>query len=280
MSAAWPSLSPIDLVLIPGLWLDGSSWDAVVPVLEHAGHRTHPLTLPGIGSSDADRSMITLRDHVHAVVAMIDSLDPTNRHVVLVGRSGGGAIARAAGGCTAKPRRACGVRRQHPGPARSTSHRFWVASLGKARKSLLRTYHAPAKATLTSETTGEGNLMNASTAVTINRPENEIISRLPEAESPLADDSAHVSYAAAPGDRGTEMRVVLDESASGGGLGNKVAAVLGKDPQRQLDDAVRRFKQLLETGEVIRSDGSPEGTDATRQRRRRPAEPVTPTTQG
>ena len=122
--------------------------------------------------------------------------------------------------------------------------------------------------------------MNASTAVTINRPENEIDSRLPEAESPLADDSAHVSYAAAPGDRGTEMRVVLDESASGGGLGNKVAAVLGKDPQRQLDDAVRRFKQLLETGEAIRSDGSPEGTDATRQRRRRPAEPVTPTTQG
>ena len=76
------------------------------------------------------------------------------------------------------------------------------------------------------------------------------------------------------------MRVVLDESASGGGLGNKVAAVLGKDPQRRLDDAVRRFKQLVETGEVIRSDGSPEGTDANRQRRRRPAEPLTPTTQG
>jgi uncharacterized membrane protein len=122
--------------------------------------------------------------------------------------------------------------------------------------------------------------MNASTAVTINRPENEIVGRLAEAESPLAEKSAHASYTAAPGDRGTEMRVVLDESASEGGVGNKVAAVLGKDPQRQLDDAVRRFKQLVETGEVIRSDGSPEGTDATRQRSRRPAEPVTPTTQG
>jgi pimeloyl-ACP methyl ester carboxylesterase len=96
LSSAWPSLSPMDLVLIPGLWLDGSSWDAVVPVLERAGHRTHPLTLPGMDSLDADRSMITLRDHVHAVVAMIDSLDPTNRHVVLVGHSGGGAIAHAA----------------------------------------------------------------------------------------------------------------------------------------------------------------------------------------
>jgi uncharacterized membrane protein len=55
-----------------------------------------------------------------------------------------------------------------------------------------------------------------------------------------------VSYRAAPGDRGTEMRVVLDESASGEGLGNKVAAVLGNRPAAPLDDAVRRFKQLLE----------------------------------
>jgi pimeloyl-ACP methyl ester carboxylesterase len=96
LSAAWPSLSPMELVLIPGLWLDGFSWDAVVPVLEQAGHRTHPLTLPRTESLDTNRSMITLRDHVHAVVAMIDSLDPANRHVVLVGHSGGGAIAHAA----------------------------------------------------------------------------------------------------------------------------------------------------------------------------------------
>ena len=39
--------------------------------------------------------------------------------------------------------------------------------------------------------------------------------------------------------------------------------MVGTDPQRRLDDALRRFKQILETGEVVRSDGSPEGTDAT-----------------
>ncbi len=38
----------MDLILIPGMWLDASSWDAVVPVLERADHRARPLTLPGM----------------------------------------------------------------------------------------------------------------------------------------------------------------------------------------------------------------------------------------
>lgn len=84
------------VVLIPGLWLDGSSWDDVVPILEQAGHRTHALTLPGMESADADRAEITLRDHVDAVVEVIDALDPADGKVVLVGHSGGGAIAHAA----------------------------------------------------------------------------------------------------------------------------------------------------------------------------------------
>lgn len=87
----------MDLILIPGLWLDGSSWDDVVPVLEAAGHRTHPLTLPGMQALDADRAGITLRDHVDAVVAATDAIvGGSGRTVVLVGHSGGGAIAHAA----------------------------------------------------------------------------------------------------------------------------------------------------------------------------------------
>jgi pimeloyl-ACP methyl ester carboxylesterase len=83
----------VELILIPGLWLDASSWDDVVPVIEQAGHRTRPLTLPGMESRDADRSGITLRDHVDAVVAAIDA---AGEDVVLVGHSGGGAVAHAA----------------------------------------------------------------------------------------------------------------------------------------------------------------------------------------
>ena len=86
----------MDIILIPGLWLDGSSWEKVVPVLEQAGRRTHPITLPGMESQDADRSGISLRDHVDAVIAVIDSVDPADGRVVLVGHSAAGAIAHAA----------------------------------------------------------------------------------------------------------------------------------------------------------------------------------------
>jgi pimeloyl-ACP methyl ester carboxylesterase len=83
----------VDIILVPGFWLDASSWDGVAPVLEGAGHRVRALTLPGLVSADADRSGIRLRHHVDAVVAAVDEAEGP---VVLVGHSGGGAIAHAA----------------------------------------------------------------------------------------------------------------------------------------------------------------------------------------
>jgi len=83
------------VILVPGFWLDASSWDAVLPALREAGHRPHPMTLPGLESREANRSAITLRDHVDAVVAKVDACarpDP----VVLVGHSGGGPVVHAA----------------------------------------------------------------------------------------------------------------------------------------------------------------------------------------
>jgi pimeloyl-ACP methyl ester carboxylesterase len=86
----------MDIILIPGFWLDASSWDEIIPALRQAGHRVQALTLPGMESKDADRSQITLRDHIDAVVEAVDSVDPASGQVVLVGHSGGGAIAHAA----------------------------------------------------------------------------------------------------------------------------------------------------------------------------------------
>ena len=84
----------MDVILVPGLWLDGSSWALVAPALAAAGHRPHPLTLPGMASADADRSRITLRDHVDAVVREIDAR--AGARVVLVGHSAGCGICHAA----------------------------------------------------------------------------------------------------------------------------------------------------------------------------------------
>jgi pimeloyl-ACP methyl ester carboxylesterase len=79
----------MDIVLVPGFWLDASSWSAVTPPLIAAGHRVHPLTLPGLEAVDAPRAGIGLRDHINAVVDVIDAIAGP---VVLVGHSGGGAI--------------------------------------------------------------------------------------------------------------------------------------------------------------------------------------------
>ncbi|MFK0008999.1 alpha/beta fold hydrolase [Paenarthrobacter sp. NPDC090520] len=79
----------MDIILVPGFWLDASSWQEVTPALVDAGHTIHPLTLPGLESVDASRSGIGLRTHIDAVVEKVDSLDSD---VILVGHSGGGAI--------------------------------------------------------------------------------------------------------------------------------------------------------------------------------------------
>ncbi|MGN6575183.1 MAG: alpha/beta fold hydrolase [Nocardioides sp.] len=90
----------MDVILIPGLWLNGSSWDKVVPGVEQAGHRARPVTLPGMESKAASRAGITLRDHVAAAVAAIDAADGP---VLLVGHSAGSGIAHA--GVDARPDR-------------------------------------------------------------------------------------------------------------------------------------------------------------------------------
>ncbi|MGO4454168.1 alpha/beta fold hydrolase [Arthrobacter sp. RAF14] len=79
----------MDLILVPGLWLDASSWDAVVPGLVAAGHRPHPVTLPGVGAPAAESDSLTIDDWVAATVTQIDALDGP---VVLVGHSGGGNV--------------------------------------------------------------------------------------------------------------------------------------------------------------------------------------------
>jgi pimeloyl-ACP methyl ester carboxylesterase len=71
----------MDILLIAGLWLDGSAWDDVLPELESLGHRPVPLTLPGQGDGAASA---TLDDQVAAV---LDAVDRASQPAMVVGHS-------------------------------------------------------------------------------------------------------------------------------------------------------------------------------------------------
>ena len=62
----------MDILLIAGLWLEGSVWDNVASQLEARGHRAVPITLPGQGDGNASA---TLADQSAAVVAAVDAAD-------------------------------------------------------------------------------------------------------------------------------------------------------------------------------------------------------------
>ncbi|MGE0161083.1 MAG: SRPBCC family protein [Gemmatimonadales bacterium] len=68
-----------------------------------------------------------------------------------------------------------------------------------------------------------------------------------------------VRFIEAPGDRGTEVHVDLQYDAPGGRLGAVIAKIFGEEPGQQLRDDLRRFKQVMEVGEVVISEGSPKG---------------------
>ena len=62
----------MDIVLIAGLWLDGSAWDDVLPELEKLGHRGIPVTLPGQGDGTTSA---TYDDQAGAVLAAVDAAE-------------------------------------------------------------------------------------------------------------------------------------------------------------------------------------------------------------
>jgi len=87
------------------------------------------------------------------------------------------------------------------------------------------------------------------------------------------DNSGTVHFAPAPGGRGTEVRVVMHYDVPGGRVGRVLAKVFGEEPEQQVRDDLRRFKQVMETGDIVRTDGLPHGTDARHQLAQRPAQP-------
>jgi uncharacterized membrane protein len=107
-------------------------------------------------------------------------------------------------------------------------------------------------------------------AITL-RGERSDVERSWQQHKPDWADGASVLFTEAPGDRGTEIHVRLE--SSGNALTQAVAKVTGSSQDSTVKDELRHFKQIFETGEIVRSEGSPEGQQASRQLHQEPAQP-------
>ena len=68
-----------------------------------------------------------------------------------------------------------------------------------------------------------------------------------------------VRFRPAPADRGTEVEVALQYDPPAERPARSWRRLFGEEPTQQIRDDLRRFKQVMETGEVVLSDGSLEG---------------------
>jgi hypothetical protein len=99
-------------------------------------------------------------------------------------------------------------------------------------------------------------------AVTLNRPRREVEEAWTaetELRRKVDEAGASVIFAEAPGNRGTELIVEFEYDPPAGDLGAAVQKLTGRDLATQLADDLRRLKQQVETGQIVRSDGAPDG---------------------
>jgi uncharacterized membrane protein len=86
----------------------------------------------------------------------------------------------------------------------------------------------------------------------VNEVPNEIIAWKTIGHPDVANAGA-VNFHDAPGGRGTIVKVSVDYEPPAGKLGALVARLFGEDPDRQIREDLRKFKQLMETGEITTS---------------------------
>jgi uncharacterized membrane protein len=93
--------------------------------------------------------------------------------------------------------------------------------------------------------------------ITEDRP-NELIAwrSLPGAD---VANTGTVRFEPATGGRGTVVRVAIDYTPPAGALGAAVAKLFGEEPRQQVEGDLRRFKSIMEAGEIPTTTGQPEG---------------------
>jgi uncharacterized membrane protein len=73
------------------------------------------------------------------------------------------------------------------------------------------------------------------------------------------ENSGSVRFEPAPGGRGTLVSVGMQYSPPAGVVGATVAKLFGRAPEQEVEEDLRRFKQVMETGEIITTQGQPAG---------------------
>ncbi len=64
------------------------------------------------------------------------------------------------------------------------------------------------------------------------------------------DNAGYVRFERATGGRGTVVRVALQYNPPAGKLGAALATLFGERPEGLVEEALRKFKQMVETGEI------------------------------
>lgn len=75
----------------------------------------------------------------------------------------------------------------------------------------------------------------------------------------IVESMGRVEFVDAPGVRGTIVHVSMEYNPPGGSLGAAFAKLFGREPGQQVNADLRRFKQIMEAGEVASVEGQPSG---------------------
>jgi uncharacterized membrane protein len=73
------------------------------------------------------------------------------------------------------------------------------------------------------------------------------------------ENAGAVRFLAHPSGRGTIVSVKMQYKPPAGAIGATVAKIFGEEPQMQVREDLRRFKQMMETGEIATTEGQPAG---------------------
>jgi uncharacterized membrane protein len=159
--------------------------------------------------------------------------------------------------------RSCTVRK----PA-AELYQFW-----RSLENLSQVIKHPVSITALSDTeshwkaSAPGNTFVEWDAVIINDHPNELIAWRSK-EGAEIPNAGSVRFEPAPGDEGTEVTVQLEYDPPGGKIAALLAKLTGEEPKQQVAEALRRFKALMEAGEIPSIEGQSAGGPQREARRK------------